>query len=118
MPEQAFDVDRFRAAYRARDVTVWLGFFAEDAAWVSCGPDESDDLHCVMGQAAIAQVLRETVRWPEVLDVDEPEVDANHVRFRAWCRKDNGQRSVRHVMLLTEGGRIRRQVDVDVTDDP
>jgi ketosteroid isomerase-like protein len=118
MPEQPFDVDRFRAAYRARDLAAWLEFYAEDAAWISCGPNGSDDLRCALGHAAIAQLLRDTARWPEVLAVGEPEVEADRVRFRAWCRKDNGERSVTHVMLLTERGRIRRQVDVDVTNEP
>jgi hypothetical protein len=118
MPEQSFDVDRFRAAYRARDLAAWLEFYTEDAAWIFCGPDGSGDLRCTTGHAAIAQLLRGAACWPEVVAIDEPEIDADRVRFRAWWRTDNGQQSVRHVMLLTLGGRIRRQVDVDVTQEP
>jgi hypothetical protein len=70
----------------------------------------------MVGRAAIGEFMRATTTWPVVLAVEEPEIDADRVRFCARIRDADGHRMVEHVMLLTEGGRIRRQVDVDISE--
>ena len=115
MTGPAFDFDAFRAAYEARDAAAWLGFYADDAEWIEYGPNLSACRRRTVGRAEIDEFLRATA-WPEVLGCDEPEVDADRMRFRARLRLADGHGLVEHVMLITEDGRIRRQVDVEVTD--
>jgi hypothetical protein len=116
MTAPSFDFDRFRAAFESRNAAAWLGFYADDAEWIEYGPDLSACLRRMVGREAISEFLRATTAWPEVLAVEEPEVDADRVRFCARIRDADGHRLVEHVMLITQDGRIRRQVDVDVIE--
>ena len=116
MSEPSFDFDQFRAAYEARNPEAWLGFYAEDAEWIEYGPDLSACLRRSAGRAAISEFLHGTRIWPEVLGFEEPEIDADRVRVRVRIRDAEGHRLVEHVMLLTQDGRIRRQVDVGVAE--
>ena len=116
MPESLFDFDQFRAAYQARNPAAWLHFYADDAEWIEYGPDLTACRRRTAGRPAIGEFLRATTTWPEVLGLEEPEIDADRVRFRARVRDADGHRLVEHVMLLTQDGRIRRQVDVEVSE--
>jgi hypothetical protein len=116
MTSASFDIDEFRAAYQARNPSAWLGFYAEDAEWIEYGPDLSACRRRTVGREAIRRFLQATTTWPEVLAIEEPEIDADRVRFCVRIRDAEGHRMVEHVMLLTQDGRIRRQVDVDVAE--
>lgn len=116
MTELSFDFDRFRVAHEGRDAAARLSFYAEDAEWIEYGPDPSACLRRTKGREAIREFLHTTTAWPEILAIDAPEVDADRVRFRAWVRDAEGHRLTEHVMLLTQEGRIRRQVDVGVAE--
>ena len=117
MTGPSFDFDGFRAAYEARDAAAWLGFYADDAEWIEYGPDQSSCRRRTVGRAELGDFLQ-AATWPEVIGCEEPEVDADRVRFCARIRDAEGHRMVEHVMLLTHDGRIRRQVDVDVSEGP
>lgn len=116
MSEPSFDFDQFRAAYEARNAGAWLGFYAEDAEWIEYGPDLSACLGRRTGHAEISEFLHGTTTWPEVLGFEEPEIDADRVRVRVRICDAEGHRLIEHVMLLTQDGRIRRQVDVGVAE--
>lgn len=116
MPAPSFDFPAFRAAYEARDVAAWLDFFADEAEWIEYRPDRPACHRWTIGRTAIGEFLSEAAPWPSVLSVEEPEIDAGRVRFRAWLSHPDGRRIIEHVMLLTTDGRIRRQVDVEVWD--
>ena len=116
MTGPSFDFDQFRIAYKARDAGSWLDFYTDDAEWIEYGPDLSACLRRMAGRAAIGEFLRATSTWPEVLGIEEPEVDTDRIRFRVRIRDAEGHRLVDHVMLLTEDGRIRRQVDIGVSE--
>lgn len=115
MTGPSFDFAKFRAAYEARDAAAWLDFYADDAEWIEYGPNLSACLRRMIGRAEISKFLQ-AASWPEVLGFEEPEVDADRVRFCARIRDADGHRMVEHVMLLTQDGQIRRQVDVDVSE--
>lgn len=116
MPVPSFDFPAFRAAYEARDAAAWLGFYAEDAEWIEYRPDCTECHRRTLGRTAIGEFLAAAAEWPEVLAVEEPEIEADRLRFRAWVGQPDGRRIVEHVMLLTGDGRIRRQVDVETWD--
>jgi hypothetical protein len=116
MNQQVFDFDGYRTAFETRNAGAWLRFYADDAEWVEYGPDLSTCRRRMVGRTAIADFLQATATWPEVLAIEAPEIDADRVRFCARICDEDGHRMVEHVMLLTQDGRIRRQVEVDVAE--
>lgn len=111
----SFDFPAFRAAYEARDAAAWIGFYAEDAEWIEYVPDLTACNRRTIGRAAIAELLA-AAAWPELLALEEPEIDMDRIRFRVRLGHATGRRIVDLVMLVTEAGRIVRQVDVEAWD--
>jgi hypothetical protein len=112
----SFDFPAFRAAYAARDLAAWVGFYADDAEWIEYLPDLPSCHRRTVGRAAIAEFLSAAATWPELIAVEEPEIDGDRVRFLVRVGHADGRRMIDLVMLAVEAGRIVRQVDVEAWD--
>ncbi len=117
MPGMSFDFDGYRAACESRSTTAWLAFYAEDAHWLEYRQDPLVLVSRAVGRTAIGETLTEIGRWPDLIAIEEPEVDLDRIRFRASSRPAGGRRMVDHVMLTVAGGRIQRQVSVVAFED-
>ena len=116
MPGTSFDLDRYRAACEARSTGDWLAFYAPDAEWIEYRQSPLVLVSRVVGRSALAESLTELGRWPDLLALEEPEVDQDRIRFQAVSRPKGGRRMVDHVMLTIAGNQIRRQVSVVTFD--
>ena len=112
MPRMAFYFDSYKAACEARSTPAWLAFYADDAHWLEYRLDPLILVSRAVGRQSIAESLTELGRWPDLVAIEEPEVDADRIRFRARSRPRGGRGMVDHVMLTVAGDRIQRQVSV------
>ena len=117
MPGMSFNFDSYRAACESRSTAAWLAFYADDAQWLEYREDPLLLVSRAVGRAAIGETLTELGRWPDLLAIEEPEVDMDRIRFRALSRPAGGRRMVDRVMLTIAGDRIQRQVSVVAFDD-
>jgi hypothetical protein len=108
----SFDFDSYRAACESRSREALLAFYADDAHWLEYRQDPVILVSRAVGRTAIGETLTELGRWPDLVAIDEPEVDADRIRFRVLSRPEGRRRMVDHVMLTVAGDRIQRQVSV------
>jgi ketosteroid isomerase-like protein len=112
-----FDFPAFSAAFAAKDVDAWLGFYAEDADWIEYRHDAPPSRPVRMaGRRAIERFLRGVARSPIELVVSDEVVGSEHAAFRVTATFPDGRRIIEHVIVDIADGRIRRQVDVEAWD--
>lgn len=112
-----FDFPAFKRAFEAKDVEVWLAFFAPDAEWWEYRPDAPPRAPKQMiGLEAIrAKVIY--VATSEMVQVISDEViGEERVAFAFWVTRGDGRQLIEHTILHVTDGKIARKVDVEIWD--
>lgn len=112
-----FDFAVFKRAYETKDVNAWIGFFADDAAWIEYrNQDPPSRPNRMAGRGEIEAFLRQVAEWPITLDIEDELVVDDRCAFRSWVGLADGKRVVEHVMLYFTGDKISRQIEVEAWD--
>jgi ketosteroid isomerase-like protein len=114
---QAFDFAAFRTAFEAKDVPVWLAFYAPDAEWIEYrhnAPPRSPNV--MRGHEQIGAFLRGVAGLGVQLAIADEVIGGDRIAFAVTATLPDGRRVIEHVLLHLRDGLIARQVDVEAWD--
>jgi SnoaL-like domain len=116
-PNDGFDLGAYRDAVEAKDVGRWAAFFRDEAEWLEYRhADPPARPNRMVGRGEITAFLKQVAAWPIGLTIETIFRSGNDVAYRMWVDRPDGRRIIEHTMLELDGGRIRRQIDVEAWD--
>ena len=112
-----FDFPAFKRAFEAQDVEAWLAFFAPDAEWWEYRPDAPPRAPIKMvGREAIRAKMTRVAGYGLEQSISDEVIGEERTAFAFLVTWPDGRHYIEHVILHLAGGRIARQVDVEIWD--
>lgn len=112
----AFDFAGFKRAFEGKDAAAWAGYFAEDGEWIEYRHTNPPHSPNRMDKARLTQHVAAVAEAPVNLVIEDEIVADGRAAFRVIVALPDGRRIIEHVMIYTEGGKIKRQIDVEAWD--
>jgi hypothetical protein len=112
------DFEVLRNAIEGRDATTLIGFYADDAELYTINRNAPPSSPRVLrGRAMISEHLRDVCGREMAHRVEDEVVGEDRVAFNEACEYPDGTRVIGAQTLEVRGGKISRQLSVEVWDE-
>jgi ketosteroid isomerase-like protein len=118
MSAGSFDYHAFREAFEAKDAVRWASFYTDDAEYIEYDSQDFPPSAPVRraGKDAILAFFQEVEAMPIELRLEDEVLGTERIAFAIMCSLPDGKRIIEHAIAHLDGGRIKRQVNVDASD--
>ena len=112
----AFDIAAFKEAFEAVDTEAILGFYADDLEHVEIDAEAPPRSPRVSGKDALGQAFAGIAQAGIKLSLDNALSSEERAAGTITCEFPGGGKLMSNTIFDIKGGKIVRQLDIQVTD--